>query len=287
MNSNNATGFRASNKASREGSRKNAVSVKSSPESVRYPTRVYTGQDVPKSDRRVTKIINHTSHSMALQQYDSLSVRTPLQDNGIITCDKQWIHASTGDSDAPDSCDINITSDDEREHPASSHLDVERSQVAKCRSSFSSDECVIFVEAGFQQEAASGCLYKSRREPPVNHSSLFCGSIPLHLVRCPLAWVDTLWCVPLATPPSCSSGKGSSLRMFLFSSDSMWCPSTRVLQPLFLHLPWMIVGMDYQKSIHSPPCHRIAGRPATYVERTAVERSGWHTLMLVQVRPVV
>uniref|UniRef100_A0A8C2HWP1 Gse1 coiled-coil protein n=1 Tax=Cyprinus carpio TaxID=7962 RepID=A0A8C2HWP1_CYPCA len=66
-------------------------------------------------------------------------------DNGIITCDKQWIHASTGDSDAPDSCDINITSDDERERAASTHLDVERSQAAKCHSSFSADECACYI----------------------------------------------------------------------------------------------------------------------------------------------
>lgn len=100
----------SSSKTPRDGSRKNnnsVISVKNSPDSqraIRYPVGVYQAQDSPKSDtampsRRGAKIMNHVSQSsVSLSQeivsqryYDSSHVDTPVQDNGIIMRNRQWL----------------------------------------------------------------------------------------------------------------------------------------------------------------------------------------------------
>lgn len=122
-------------KVSKDGLRKSStISVKNSPDSqraIRYPVSVYAAQDTPKSDstlppRRTSKIMNHVSQSSVslaqLQEslpqrcYDSPSVETPVQDNGIIMRNKQWLpernakHPETRQPVADNSCKARLQS---------------------------------------------------------------------------------------------------------------------------------------------------------------------------------
>ncbi|KAI7802211.1 hypothetical protein IRJ41_003574, partial [Triplophysa rosa] len=142
MNNNN------SGNAAKDGGRKNAVSIKSSPESVGCPVRPSAAHDMPKSDRRETKFISHTSClsvSMIPHQNDIPSMRTPAPDNAIVRCNNDWIHASACVSEACNRCEINFTINDERECAASSRLNAERSRAAKHHLSVFADECVCYI----------------------------------------------------------------------------------------------------------------------------------------------
>lgn len=135
-NNNHPTVFRESNKASKNGSRQDAVNIKSSPESTHCPVRLFGVQDVPKSDsdRRAPKFINHTlrlSVSVSQQQNDIRSVHTPGANNAIVT----YNNAAAG---------VSEVSNDEIESATSSHLNAERSQSAK-HHSFLANECACYI----------------------------------------------------------------------------------------------------------------------------------------------
>ncbi|XP_036391495.1 uncharacterized protein LOC118782295 [Megalops cyprinoides] len=110
MNKEKCFKLSTNNKTPKEGTRKSSdVNIKSSPDSqraIRYSVSGYAAQDAQKSDstlppRRSAQIMSHVSQSsvplaqfqefMPQRCYDTPSVATPVQDNGIIIRNKQWL----------------------------------------------------------------------------------------------------------------------------------------------------------------------------------------------------
>lgn len=100
---------RAPGKSPRDiGRKNNVISVKNSPDSqraVRYPVAVYGAQGSPKVDSvlaarrgaKTTSNVCQSSESLAKSQerfpqrcYDSPLSDTPVQDNGVIMCNRRW-----------------------------------------------------------------------------------------------------------------------------------------------------------------------------------------------------
>lgn len=138
-----------SGNVAKDGDRKNAVSIKSSPESVRCSVRPNAAHDVPKSDRRATKFISHTSRlsvSVIPHQHGITSMRTSAPDNQIVSWNNDWIHASASVSEACNRCEINFTSNYENEGAASSsRLNAQRSRAVKHHLNVFADECDCYI----------------------------------------------------------------------------------------------------------------------------------------------